>query len=79
MGNKYHVKVEPVEGDYNFRSRLVITDDKGERDYWDGGEPEDNSYTRNWSWIADELRNAYARGRIDAATDAYESEIKPND
>jgi hypothetical protein len=68
----YVVKVEPVENDYNYRNRLIITDSSGERDYWDGGEPEDNSFIRDWSWVADELRNAYLQGRADAAIAARE-------
>jgi len=63
----YSVKVEPIENDYNYRNRLVIVDDSGERDHWDGGEPEDNSFIRDWSWVADELRNAYAQGLKDGA------------
>src|ERR1051326_448700 len=58
----YNVRVEPIENDYNYRNRLVITDASGERDHWDGGEPEDNSFNRDWSWVADELRNAYMQG-----------------
>jgi hypothetical protein len=66
----YRVKVEPVESHYGDRNRLVITDAKGERDYWDYGEPEDNSFNRDWSWVADELRNAYEQGRADATLSA---------
>lgn len=29
---------------------------------FDGGEPEDNSFTRDWSWVAGALKNAYDRG-----------------
>ncbi len=58
----YNVRVEPIENDYNYRNRLVITDASGERDHWDGGEPEDNSFNRDWSWVADELHNAYMQG-----------------
>jgi len=28
----------------------------------DGGEPEDNTLTRDWAWIADALNDAYNRG-----------------
>jgi hypothetical protein len=62
----YNVKVEPVPDNTDYRNRLVITDDAGERDYWDGGEPEDNSYIRDWSWVADELKSAYEQGRKDS-------------
>ncbi|HEX7330353.1 MAG TPA: hypothetical protein VF290_02570 [Pyrinomonadaceae bacterium] len=62
----YNVKVELIENDYNYRSRLIITDDSGERDHWDGGEPEDNSFNRDWAWVAEELRAAYEQGKKDA-------------
>lgn len=62
----YSVRLEPVENDSRYRSRLIITDDDGERDRWDGGEPEDNSFLRDWGWVADELRNAYEQGKKDA-------------
>jgi len=29
-------------------------------EYCDGGEPEDNTFTRDWSWVPKELRRAYA-------------------
>jgi len=61
----FSVKVEPVPDDNNYRNRLVITDNNGERDHWDGGEPEDNSFIRDWSWVADELRAAYEQGQKD--------------
>lgn len=33
----------------------------------DGGEPEDQTLTRDWAWVAPALRDAYRRGR-DRAT-----------
>ena len=63
---EYNVRVEPVQSHGDYRNRLIITDAKGERDYWDYGEPEDNSFNRDWSWVADELRNAYTQGVADA-------------
>lgn len=62
----YSVRLEPVENDSRYRNRLIITDDDGESEHWDGGEPEDNSFLRDWSWVADELRNAYEQGKKDA-------------
>lgn len=70
----YNVKVEPVPYSHEYRSRLVITDSAGEREYWDGGEPEDNSFGRDWSWIANELRSAYEQGKrasLGTKTDNY--------
>ena len=42
------------------------TDDAGEREHWDGGEPEDNSFVRDWDWVEDELMKAYQQGLKDA-------------
>lgn len=64
----YTVKVEPVEVHGDYRNRLIIIDDSVEREYWDYGEPEDNSFNRDWAWVAEELRNAYRQGQKDAAT-----------
>lgn len=65
----YEVKVEDAVDEsgtrHDYRNMLVITDDKGKRDYWDYGEPEDNSFHRDWDWVADELRNAYEQGKRD--------------
>ena len=61
----YDVKVEPVPDNLDYRSRLIIKDDSGEREHWDGGEPEDNSFGRDWSWVAYELRSAYEQGKKD--------------
>ena len=33
--------------------------------HWDGGEPEDNLFHRDWSWVSDELERAYALGLED--------------
>lgn len=68
----YEVKVEPAvdedgNKDENYRNMLVITDDSGRRDHWDGGEPEDNSFIRDWSWVKGELEKAYAQGKKDAS------------
>lgn len=35
----------------------------------DGGEPEDQSFRRDWSWVPDALNDAYDRG-YDAGVDA---------
>jgi hypothetical protein len=67
----YEVKVERAKderGESDYRNMLVITDDTGSRDYWDYGEPEDNSFHRDWKWIAAELKRAYEQGKADADT-----------
>ena len=63
----YSVKVEPIPDDNNYRNRLVVVDNNGERDHWDGGEPEDNSFIRDWSWVKDELLKAYEQGKVDGS------------
>ena len=52
----------PYEGWHN---TLAIMDDNGTREYNDSGEPEDNTFTRDWSWIETELAAAYAQGKKD--------------
>ena len=45
--------------------KLSITDDNGTREYSDYGEPEDNSFGRDYKWIKIELEKAYHQGRLD--------------
>ena len=60
-------KLEMKEGtdDNDYRSQLIITDNDGEREYWDGGEPEDNLFYRDWYWVYTELEKAYKTGLAD--------------
>lgn len=39
----------------------------------DRGEPEDNAFCRDWSWVPDALTEAYALGHADAAAKAREA------
>ena len=61
----YKVEVESDDGN-GYRSMMVITDDSGKREHWDGGEPEDNSFGRDWDWVEVELMKAYQQGLKDA-------------
>lgn len=62
MESKYKVTFRTNEYD-EYRTVLVITHNGKElEDYGDGGEPEDNSFGRDYSWIATELRRAYDLG-----------------
>jgi hypothetical protein len=36
---------------------------------WDGGEPEDNSFSRDWSWVPETIENAYNLGFKDGLQD----------
>ena len=51
---------------YDGRSLLRVTHN-GEviRAQTDGGEPEDNRFYRDWSWVADAIEEAYQRGLED--------------
>ena len=33
---------------------------------WDGGEPEDQSFYRDWNWVPDLLQEVYELGRQDS-------------
>lgn len=64
----YSVELQPREEDDYGRTYLVITDDKRIVKHIDGGEPEDNFYGRDWSWVAEELEAAYRAVLRDAKT-----------
>lgn len=68
----YNVKVDMAADRRQERNRLTITDRAGKREYWDYGESEDNSFNRDWSWVVDELRNAYLQGRADALAEVHQ-------
>ena len=34
-------------------------------EYWDGGEPEDNSFYRDWGWVPGAIEKAYKLGLED--------------
>lgn len=51
--------------DGRFQSTLVIDVDGVIAEYMDGGEPEDNSFNRDWDWVPTELERAYKQGLKD--------------
>jgi hypothetical protein len=62
----YNVKQEDdKEFPFLYRVKLIITDDEGAREYFDRGEPENNSFYRDYSWVQTELNNAYEQGKKD--------------
>ena len=61
----YRTKLQLDKDSWNYRTKMTITDDTGEREYYDGGEPEDNSFGRDWSWVTTELQKAYEQGLVD--------------
>ena len=68
----YTVEVALEDNEWgNYYSRLTIKHN-GEvvAEHTDRGEPEDNSFGRDWSWVAPALRDAYERGRKDGSAEA---------
>ena len=63
----YKVKMVEEEGiDSKFCTKLQIeVDGKLKSSYWDDGEPEDSTFLRDWSWIREELEEAYQQGLKD--------------
>lgn len=57
----FEVKIED-DIDSEQRNKIIITDNEGTRTYSDYGEPEDNSFYRDYKWIKPELQNAYDQG-----------------
>lgn len=48
------------------RSRLLVfRDGKKVAEHWDGGEPEDQFFFRDWSWVPSALEQAYKWGQED--------------
>jgi hypothetical protein len=73
----YVVTVTEVEDDYRERSVLRVTRfGKSVLERYDGGEPEDNSFGRDWSWVEGALREAYALGLADGQAAATPSETE---
>jgi hypothetical protein len=57
------------------RNKLTITDSNGTREYCDYGEPEDNSFLRDYSWVKQELKKAHNQGYKDATFDHFPDSI----
>lgn len=68
----YEVHLGPENNALSYRSKISITDDNGTRSYLDGGEPEDNCFTRHYNWIEAELNEAYRQGKKDAMRKLHE-------
>lgn len=60
--------VDLLEGRKDWRSGeprgrlLVISDGEEIIDQEDGGEPEDQTFGRDWAWVPDAIRRAYETG-----------------
>ena len=66
----YKVTMKDLGEEQDWRSELIIEDDNGTREHWDGGEPEDNTFGRDWNWVPQELERAYKQGLKDGATES---------
>lgn len=66
----YEIKFEPSEDPWDFSTTLrIIIDGEVVATHWDGGEPEDQSFGRDWSWVGTELKRAYEQGLKDGANE----------
>jgi len=67
--SKYYVDTE-FDG-RAWKTRLQISHN-GQviREEWDGGEPEDNTFSRDYAWVKYALEEAYRLGREDAFKEA---------
>lgn len=57
---------EDQESKWEHRTILLI-EHNGEviEEFYDGGEPEDNSFYRDWNWVAGMIERAYKLGLED--------------
>jgi hypothetical protein len=67
----YVVTMVPIE-DEVYQELRVTRNGKVVRSETDGGEPEDNLFYRDWKWVAEALREAYAFGLEDGRRTATE-------
>lgn len=63
----YEIKFEDC-GDEGRSALIILHDGKEVARHYDGGEPEDNFFFRDWSWVGDALLTAYNYGLIDGYT-----------
>ncbi len=58
---------EMLSTDWDSRSAMILRFDDGPPEvHMDGGDPEDATFARDYAWIEDALRRAYAAGRAAA-------------
>ena len=58
---RYEIKFSKPDKNYS-RELQIWLDGELLDSYWDRGEPEDNSFLRDYSWISKELEKAYNLG-----------------
>lgn len=76
MTERFKVELEEVEDKWRDRTRLVVTVD-GKRiiEETDGGEPEDQIFGRDWSWVQGAIERAYEVG-LQHASDGHVPSIE---
>lgn len=62
---KFPEEIQKLYKVYKKETIMVITDDTGTRYFKDKGNSENNSFFRDWKWVAEELHKAYAQGLND--------------
>jgi hypothetical protein len=62
------VKIESSSTSWN-NNLIIIHNGKEIMSYGDSGEPEDNSFLRDYGWVGPEIENSYALGYNDALND----------
>lgn len=77
----FEVTLTDIDDDDRYRSTMrIVHQGKVIQEETDGGEPEDNSFTRDWSWVPAAIEKAYALGVEDthrAAATASEGAKAP--
>ena len=67
---KYEVLMTSHDSKYGCLSCLnIIYDGEIIQQRYDGGEPEDNSFGRDWNWVPEALRQAYELGLQDGRSE----------
>lgn len=60
---------EMLSTDWDSRSAMILRFDDGPPEvHMDGGEPEDATFDRDYAWVEDAIRRAYAAGRAAACS-----------
>lgn len=70
---KYKINYTYEDNGYENRAVLNINHPAHSSSYYDGGEPEDNYFTRDWNWVQEELNTAYQLGYQDGIKDQREN------
>lgn len=63
METPYEVKLSDSDPERDYRTELqIVVNGKVVEEHWDGGEPEDNLFCRDWAWVPTALENAFKLG-----------------